>query len=195
MKILILLSALALMYCSEKSTQPVNDDNLSLDHFSTPGNRWIYAYCDSLSSTEDTVTVTVLGSLNQSDTSLWEYSFSTHTDTQYVWVQNDTVTFASVTSQQMREMILVFPLEIGNGWKGHYATDTFSVVAQDTIIVHGVEFKNSWLIEENWGALNDYGRIKIWFDPSVGMLYKHHVGWSFGTANNTSKLLSYSIKK
>ncbi len=195
MKKLILLSVLFVLNCSEKSVQPSNGNYSISDFPNTEGTQWIYSYYDSLNSKADTVTVTVLAALNQGDTSIWQYSFSTYTDSQYVITRDDTIIMRPVNSYKWPETILVFPLQSGNGWKGSSITDTFTVINQETIIVPAGEFENSWFIEENWGAFNDYGRIKIWFEPKVGVIKKHHLGWSFGLANNTWKLLSYTIKE
>jgi len=178
--------------CNNSSTGP---SPFSTDVFPNAlGNTWTYAHHDSLANVSDTLIVTITGETSLSNNQpamIWQYRFSNSVDTTYVFTDGDTVRFVG-NSHPFR---IVFPLSLGSEWKGDYwFNDTIRVLKKEPISVVAATFLDSYKIEEIWIGLNDYGRFTWWFVPSVGFVRIYHTGVSFGTANETFELISYSIR-
>lgn len=179
-------------FCSDDATGPSNSDLSTIEDFpNNPGSWWSYAYYDSLNASADTVLVKVLEKGIQSDTTIWQYTFKTHTDTHLVLAKKDTVKIFSILGYSMPRTIFVFPMDSTSVWLNFLYRD--SVISQQAIEVAAGNFEKAIVIKEEWGAFNDYGQITSWFVPGVGIVKKKHIGWSFGLANNTWELLEYNI--
>lgn len=196
-KVFLIFGVLVLISCSENSTDPVSKNtdqfiSVPVDDFpNTPGTFWKYAWYDSLTATADTVLVSISQNFSAGDTTLWKYHFKTGIDSQFVVIKQDTVNIFEYLNYEYPRYVIVFPLKTGNAWTNRFYED--SVVAVENIQVLG-KTKQAYIIREEWGILNDYGTIKSWFVPGIGIVKKNHTGYSFGTANNTWNLIEYSIK-
>jgi len=178
--------------CNDSSTGPSTS---STDIFPNKlGNTWIYAHHDSLSNLSDTLTVTIVGETtlsNNQSAMIWQYRLSNNIDTVYVFNVGDTVRF--VTNRH--PFRILFPLQIGSKWGGDYGlNDTIRILQKAPISVVAGTFANSYEIQETWGGLNDYGQFTRWFAPNAGLIRIYHTGASFGMANETFELISYSIR-
>ncbi len=161
------------------------------------GDEWKYFYYDSLSSYSDTVLVRIKGDtvFNENRTAKkWEYIYKNKTEYRYVEVLIDTVRIFTNLSYLWQTTKFILPLRVGNGWRGDFVSDTSYVVRKESISVLAGHFAECYLIKETWGALNDYGKVLTWFVPGIGIVKKHHLGWSFGMANKYWELLEYKIK-
>lgn len=164
----------------------------------TVGDEWTYFYFDSLAMASDTVRVQVAGKITTPDSrqlTFWTYQYSSRTDTQYVEVRGDTVRMFADPTLFLEKTRFVFPLKVGKSWKGGFVSDSSRVVDSLSVTVAAGSFPTAFVIEETWAAFNDYGIIHTYFVPEVGIVKKHHRGFSFGLANNYWELLSYRIKK
>ena len=195
---LVLLIPLLLISCRKKSTVTRSHENQVLEYFpNSIGSRFIYFYFDSLSMHSDTVTVSIVDTItydNIKQLTVWEYIYSSKIDTRYVYSSGDTVKIYNDLENWWINTTYLFPLEIGKGWRGGFINDTSTVVDQVSITVPAGEFANTFLIEETWGALNEYGYILTWFVPEVGIVKKLNWqrGWS-SWARETWELIGYHI--
>jgi hypothetical protein len=198
--IFIILSTLlfiVLAYsCNTSITGP--SDEIAENGFPNQiGDEWKYFYYDSLSQSSDTVVVSIIGDTTFSGSrtaKIWQYKFRNNTEYRFVEILGDTVRIYDYLQSLWINTKFVFPLIVGNSWKGDLLNDSSLVISNDSVSVLAGHFKNSYLIQESWGALNDYGKISTWFVPGIGIVKKHHLGWSFGSANNYWELMEYRIK-
>ncbi|MCB0282723.1 MAG: hypothetical protein KDF60_09110 [Calditrichaeota bacterium] len=182
---------LTVISCSE-STETYQDPITYLADFPQgSGSYWVYAYYDSLTSTADTVTVSIENHTAE-NTKLWKYTYTDHTDSLYVKTSGDTLKMSQDSAVEFPRTVIIFPLEKGKSWMHYIYTDSVSAV-QDINVLG--ESKDAFILNENWGAFNDYGQIKRWIVPNLGIVKIRHTGWSFGTANNTWDLLDYHIQE
>jgi hypothetical protein len=195
--LLILLLTLLTASCQKRSTGINGPEDRGLEDFpNTVGSRFVYFYFDSVSMSSDTVVASIVGMITFDSTkqaTVWEYTYSSKTDSKYVYISDDTVKICNDVNTWWGNTIYVFPLKVGKGWKGDFVTDTSTVIDTVAISVPAGEFSHAFVIEEKWGALNDYGQVLTWFVPKVGMIKKHGRGWSFGLANETWELIEYEI--
>ncbi|MER3523973.1 MAG: hypothetical protein C4326_07870 [Ignavibacteria bacterium] len=54
-------------------------------------------------------------------------------------------------------------------------------------------FPVSYLVEKTWGGFNDYGRLRTWLVPRVGIVKLHRKGVSFADANLIWELIESRI--
>jgi hypothetical protein len=204
--LLILFLPLVAASCQKRSTGINGSEDGGVEDFpNTIGSRFVYSYFDSVSMASDTVVASIVGmtaldgtpacqSLSgRKEATVWEYTYSSKTDSKYVYVSGDTVKICSDLNTWWGNTFYVFPLKVGKGWKGDFPTDTSTVVDRVAISVPAGEFSHAFVIEEKWGALNDYGHVLTWLVPKVGMIKTHRRGWSFGLANETWELIEYHI--
>jgi hypothetical protein len=188
--IVLLLLNVSCKNASTPSTEPV-----PADFPNNVGNKWVYSFYDSLSNKSDYLTVTIVGQTANKSASIWQFKYSNRIDTQYVTVTSDTVHFDPHISSPWSSYnnIFLFPLQVGNGWRGDYVLDSTYIAEINSIIVPAGSFSNAYNIVERWGGFNDYGSITSWFVPKVGIVRRYHRGISFGEANDTFSLVSYNI--
>lgn len=183
---------LTLISCSE-TIETYPNSIISFAEFpQSAGSFWVYAYYDSLTSTADTVTVSINNYSVDTNIKLWKYTYNNHTDSLYVKNNGDTLKMSQDPAVEFPRTIIIFPLETGKSWTHFIYTDSVSDI--QNIPVLG-EIKEAFLLTENWGAFNDYGQLKRWIVPGIGIVKIRHTGWSFGTANNTWELLEYHIQE
>jgi len=194
--LLILFLTLVAASCEKRSTGIDGPEDGGLEDFpNTIGSRFVYFYFDSISMSSDTVVASIVGmsALSRIQATVWEYTYSSKTDSKYVYISGDTVMIYNDLNTWWGNTIYVFPLRVGKGWKGDFPTDTSTVIDRVAISVPAGKFSHAFVIEEKWGALNDYGHVLTWFVPKVGMIKTHRRGWSFGLANETWELIEYHI--
>ena len=193
--LLIVSIALLLLNVSCKnSTAPLTNTSTP-DFPNTIGNKWVYSLYDSLSKTSEYLTITIIGQTPDKSSAIWQFKYSDRIDTQFVTVSGDTVRFNPHISSPWSSYnnIFLFPLKVGNGWKGDYLIDSTYVAEINSIIVPAGSFSNAYKIVESWGGFNDYGSIISWFVPKVGIVSLYHKGWSIPVINETFNLVSYNI--
>jgi hypothetical protein len=180
--------------CHKKSTCPRHGE--LPDFPNTIGSRFVYSHFDSLSMTSDTITASIVdtfSSNHQGAVSVWEYRWNSSTRTGKVYYYSDTVMVHDDAISGLGYTIYVFPLEIGKGWKDGLILDTSTVIDRVPVCVPAGIFAGAFLIERRWSGLQVFGHELIWLVPRVGIVKKHHWGWSFGWANQTWELIEYHI--
>jgi hypothetical protein len=195
-KLLLFSLALIISCTGNNAINPIRE--ITVENFPNDvGDFWKYFYYDSLSSYSDIVTVRIIGDtiFNENRTAkIWEYVYTNKTEYRYAETVNDTVRIFNNLQSLWTSTKFIFPLKAGNGWRGDFLSDTSFVERKEPILVSAGYFAECYLINESWGALNDYGRVLTWLVPGIGIVKKHHRGWSFGMANNYWELLEYKIK-
>ncbi len=193
----VIFLLLVLLYsCNDSITNPTNENAIT-DFPNKIGDEWKYFYYDSLTSSADTVIVSIVSdtTFNVNKTAkVWKYTFRNKIEYYFVEILNDTVRIFHSLESFWDNTKFVFPLKVGKKWRGDFVNDSSSVIDRDSISVLAGHFRDSYLIQEGWGALNDYGRVLTNFVPGIGIVKKHHLGWSFGTANNYWELMEYKLK-
>jgi hypothetical protein len=162
----------------------VNVFNQPTDFPSIIGTQFVFLFVNNLSITSDTVIVSIVGNTTfdeNKQATVWEYEFSSKTDTEYVYFSGDTVKVYDDLSSWWINTKYVFPLELGKGWKGDFATDTSTVFDITSISVPAGDFSNAFVIEEAWAVTNEYGHVVTWFVPKVGIVKKLHreIAWTY----------------
>lgn len=167
------------------------------DFPNTNGTWWAYFYYDSLSNYSDTVIVNVFRDtlVNNEALKLWKIYFRNRTETNYVKIRGDTLRIYDDLQTYWITSKYVFPLELGNGWKGDFISDTNQVIDKTNIKIKAGTFSNSFLIKETWKGFNASGQIKTWFVPGIGVVKKHFTGGNFDVANIYWELISFNIQK
>lgn len=163
----------------------------------TEGSQWVYARYDSVAQHRDAVTVLALGldTLPSNTVArIWQRSYSDgRRDTQYVSVVADTLRILSDPNSLWYGAKLVFPLSLGKRWAGDFVTDSYQVLRIGAVAVPAGQFPVSYLVEEQWGMFNDYGRVRTWLVPNIGIVRMDR--WATSSAMNESwELLRYSIR-
>lgn len=196
--IFIILSLLLMACQKEKSGITGFEEQIETNYFpNTIGTKWFYFYYDSLTNYSDTVIVQVVGDTifdGNRKARIWEYRFRTSTERKYVVISGDTVVIGNNLNNTWANTKYILPFEVGNKWAGDFYSDSNYVIEKVPVTVMAGHFPESYLIKEFWGVVNDYGLIYSWFVPGVGIVKKHHLGWSFGMANIYWELMDYHIK-
>lgn len=190
------LSLLSLA-CESSTNRP--DDLIAVSFPSKVGDTWTYAHYDSLSGKAGNVVVTIVDDtiLSGQYATVWQCTYPDEIDTIYVTASSDTVRFidSSPFLQRFREWHgrkFVFPLVVGNKWKGEWWGDSTHVAEKGAVKVMAGDFSEGFKVTERWSGLNDYGSIDTWIVPNIGIVRMHHRGLSFGMANESYELVSYS---
>ena len=191
--------------CGKKPTEPLQlDAEAGFPH--AVGNWWIYDVYDSVRSTSDTVTVTIVDTTrleNGALATVWLYEYPDRVDTQYVTVSGDTVNMYSdrQRSTNFRSARYVLPLEVGNGWRGLLISDSTIVRDKDSVCVTAGCLPGGFRIESNWGGFNVYGHRTDWLVPGIGVV-SIHLQWictvcmgPFPGINEYWDLLSYDVQR
>ncbi len=182
--------------CQKKTTMVPVHETILKDFPNEIGDEWTYFYYDSLASYSDTVTVKIVSEMKldaNRHVKIWEYHYQTKIDTNYVEISGDTVKIYKNLKTQWENTKLVFPLFVGKGWKGDFLNDSSMVKDKLSISVKGHSFPNCYIIEESWGSFNDYGRVKTYFVPAVGIVKKHFSRGTFVFSNEYWELLNFSL--
>ncbi|MBM2841986.1 MAG: hypothetical protein HW412_2514 [Bacteroidetes bacterium] len=166
------------------------------DFPNSQGSRWTYFVYDSLAQRSDTLVVTVGGQTilpGNIPATIWQFAYLTRTDTMFVVVAGDTLRFYRYPNYSFGEVNFLFPLFLGKGWMFLFG-DTNTVVQVGPLITPGGFFSVTYLVEKLWTFPNDYGVLRAWLVPRVGIAKLHRRGVSFGQANVTWELLSYHVQ-
>jgi len=161
---------------------------------------WIYSFHDSVSHQSDTVTVIIVAQTTipgDKPATIWRNTFRSYVDTNYVTISSDTVRVIpkSQINAQWVNTKYIFPLFVGRGWRGDFVSDTSTVTENRSFTVIAGTFANAFRIEEQWGAVNDYGAVSTWFVPKVGVIKLHRTTWGFGSSNELWELISYQLSQ
>jgi hypothetical protein len=162
----------------------------------TEGSQWVYAWYDSILRRRDTVTVSALNLVTlpgNIDARIWQRRWSSGaTDTQYVWIRDDTLRMFSHPGDPYYGRKFVFPLYLGKQWTGDFLRDTSKVTSIQTLPVPAGSF-TTHLVEQSWFGPNDYGHIMTWVAPNVGIvMLRRKEMWNF--ADEEWHLLRYIIR-
>ncbi|MBM2845058.1 MAG: hypothetical protein HW407_370 [Bacteroidetes bacterium] len=169
---------------------------LASDFPNAIGSTWTYAVYDSTIPAVDTLVTTIVGdTVLSSGTSarIWRLRYRSRTETYYVSNARDTVRLHPSPTALWINATYVFPMVLGSSWRGAIASDTNRVAAVGRVATLATTFPKGYLIDEQWGQLNDYGRVFTWLVPQVGIVKLHKREWGFGWANVTWELLRYTI--
>ncbi|HXF99170.1 MAG TPA: hypothetical protein VNL69_00230 [Bacteroidota bacterium] len=161
----------------------------------TEGLQWVYERYDSVAQRRDTVTVLALGLDTLPSNILariWHHFYGDgRRDTQYVSVVADTLRIFSDPNSPWYGAKLVFPLSLGKRWAGDFVRDSYQVLHIGAITVPAGQFPVSYLVEEQRYTFNDYGRVRRWLAPNIGIVrMNRRATWDF--TNESWELLSYS---
>ncbi len=193
--ILMFLTVSLATSCSEKSTSPPAGSFAEVFP-NEVGHSWTYATFDSIAMTPDTTRVTVVGRITFDDGSpgtAWEFASRSEVDTQYVSTFRDTVRFTPGPAYPRTGSKYVFPLRVGVGWSGDFFSDTIWVAESGPMTVPGGIFQNAFRIEERWGFFNDYGQVRTWFVPDVGIVFQETNLFGFSFKHETMNLIDYDL--
>jgi len=156
------------------------------------GFQFTYSLVDSfVNPVYDTVTVIIKGDTtlpNSKQATIWEYNYSTYTDTFFVTTTNDTLRFYSRWDNQRARTVYVFPIKVRNEWKGDFATDTTRVVEEGTVEVPAGNFQKGYRLHESWFGFNDFGDITTWLVPHIGIVKMDRIEY---TSNQKWELIDY----
>ncbi|RMG27387.1 MAG: hypothetical protein D6732_20120 [Methanobacteriota archaeon] len=167
------------------------------------GDEWVYLFTDSTCTycpiKTDTVIVRVVGDtiINGSrQLRIWRYLFPDTVLSNFVEIKDDTVRIYSDLSALWLTEKYVFPLETAKGWKGDFATDTSWVTSIEPVEVPAGRFEKGVVIEERWGAFNDYGFVTTCFVPDVGIVKKRFENIVLGGRTlNRWELIRYKVRQ
>jgi len=138
----------------------------------TVGSRWVYAVHDSISGSNDTVHVMIIGTTRFAGgkpATLWQYRSGTSVDTQYVVRSGDTIRFYRSSDPGSITLGLVFPLSKGR---------TSSVLPPGTTRVQNVltaktpagAFRHSFEVSYRPAVRNLVGGTTYTVAPRVGIV-------------------------
>jgi hypothetical protein len=164
-------------------------------------NVWTYAFFDSLNGKKDTVTIKPLGETlydKRVPAFIWQLKFKNYVDTHYVFLSKNLDSLRIIPNFTSRDryfkLRMSFPLLVGGKWKGEWFNDTIRVIKQESVTINGNFYDKAFYIEEKWGALNDYGNMKVWYLPQTGILKLQRKEWGFGFMNQTWTLIKLEKK-
>ncbi len=162
----------------------------------TEGSQWVYAWYDSILRRRDTVTVSALNLVTLPDNivaRIWQRRWSSGaTDTQYVWIRDDTLRMFSCPRDPYYSRKFVFPLHLGKQWAGDFLWDTSRVTSIQTLSVPA-GLLTTHVVWEWWSGLNDRGNIITWLAPNVGIVMMRRMErWNF--ADEEWHLLRYTVR-
>ena len=202
MKKLIIPLLLAIYLLSTSSSckkTPVTEFNKEFPN--TSGTWWKYKVYDSVTSTLDTITISVLGNSkldNGMDVKIWQInSLNSYkpVDTNYVYSGPDGIKFYYNKSTQSFYKAYKFPLEVGKYWIGIQPQDTIRVISKGDITVPAGTFIDNYIIERRVRYIpNGSLYEKEYFLPNIGVITRVHqafISWPF---SQYWELVAYSIK-
>jgi len=172
-----------------------NFNVMTLNEFPTrTGSQWTYAVYDSLAQRRDTLVVTIFGQTvltGNIPAWIWQLAYRSRIDTQYVSISGDTVRFYLGYSQWTQPNYL-FPLWLSKVWQ-LVPMESTTVTQIGWVETPAGSFPNAYLVEKEWRGYNDYGTLRTWLVPNIGIVKLHRRGTSFGWANVLWELMGYRI--
>ena len=175
-----------------------NGDSIIIEYFPNEfGNKWVYAFYDSMLDETDTLRVTILNPFDTYDSTsynYWQYALSSKIDTVRVKVVGDTA-WIYPSFEDWFLFKFVFPLFVGSSWEysGYY--DIYVVQDKSDLTVPAGTFDEAYLIFRRAYLFNCQGEEKIWYVPKVGIVKRKYKEYHFGTMyeNATYNLVNYSL--
>jgi hypothetical protein len=161
------------------------------------GDKWIYSVYDSLSSSTDTLIISIIGTTisNGKQLSIWTRKSDFYNDTIYVNVSRNTVYFYDDPFPIVVDYKIEFPLEVGRSWiNPDKAHDSSIVKAREPVTVPADNYSDAYRIERDWGSFNVYGHSVTWFVDNVGVVKLYQRIQGFDNIKQTWELLSYSFQ-
>jgi len=194
----VIIFSLLLNTCKQNNSGITSPGSDNIDSYfpNSIGTQWRYFYYDSLCNNSDTVIVEIIADTsfaNDRIARIWEYRYRTSIKRKYVEFLGDTINIYDNLNTLWGNTKFIIPFEIGEKWKGDFATDSSYVEENIPLTVIAGNFSECYIIKETWGVFNDYGQIYTWYVPNVGIVKKHHLGWSFGEANYYWELMDYYL--
>lgn len=166
---------------------------------SSIGSYWEYLRYDSLSDSGDidTILVKIVGdTIFNGKVALVQktkYYKRNRIYYDFITIGNDTVKIFEQLSPPVCTREIVFPLEVGKGWKQNTYHDTSTVLDKVPITTFAGHFPNSYLIKESWQDADSFYECYIWFVLNIGIVKDNYRGYIWGRANSTWELIDYYI--
>ncbi len=165
------------------------------------GTFWKYKVYDSISTINDTLTITIVGTTNLNDgkvVTIWQNKYQTripNTDTSYIYSGSEGIYFYFNKTIQSLYKIYKFPLTIGNYWLGNYVKDTIKVTSKSSINTLAGSFSETYTLTRTArffpnGSLFEQELFK----PNIGLLTSLQINNSGSYSNENWELFSYLIK-
>lgn len=160
--------------------KPASVFNLNKFEFAT-GSYWKYLVHDNLidcipeADCVDTMTVTLMGGkfVNDDYVKIWQYEYLEQTDTEYTYVNQDTLFFARYTDPLFPYRAYKFPITVGDGWVALTYNDSSTVIGLEDITTETYSFKNCSQIETSIWCGDECGHVENdWLVPNVGVVKK-----------------------
>lgn len=196
-KTIILISALFFVIFSCKKQDTTENIKTTVYFPNTIDSYWKYERYDSLTSSIEPLTVSIIGdTLMSTDLyKIWKYEYSNKIEKLYVLQSNDSLIIYNSKIDRIDQLYLI-PFELGNGWiNPDYHSDTSYVSKIQSIMIKEKTYHNVVLIERTAYGLNDYLTEKIWIKPHVGLLKLERNHLILGPyKNETWKLIEYYIQ-
>ncbi len=196
-KILFLIIISLLFAACENSTEnnPAPDNTKTFPN--KVGDKWIYAVHDSVTNSEDTLTISIVGTTtgNGKNLTVWTRKSNFYNDTFYVFIDKNTVYYYTDSYPNVIDNEIVFPLEVGKYWKNpDQISDSSKVIAKETVNVPADNFPDAYRIERNWSSFNVYGHSLTWFVDNVGIVKEYVRIQGFDNIKQTWELLDYTLQ-
>ncbi|RMG20660.1 MAG: hypothetical protein D6732_28530 [Methanobacteriota archaeon] len=139
-----------------------------------PGWHFTYLVKDSIAQPRtDTVEVDIIGDTllpgNRTAT-IWRYQYPDRIDTIYAWIHGDTLRFYYWRNINIAQLVLIFPLKVGQYWRGEIMVDSVIVVDQQPVEVIAGRFEESYRIRHFYWEPNAGGLDYLWLVPDVGIV-------------------------
>jgi hypothetical protein len=195
-KILFVLIIPLILSACENSTENNPPPENAGTFPNTVGDQWVYAVHDSLTGTVDTMTVKIVRTetINGKEATVWSRRSNMFTDTLYVNVNNNVVSYYKDPTLTVVDHKIEFPLETGKYWKNpDRIADSSIVKAIESVAVPVGTYPAAYRIERNWAGLNIYGYSITWFVDNVGIVKMYTKIQGFDIKNETWELLSYTV--
>ena len=141
------------------------------------GNYWNYEIIDNVKNTIDTMRVEIVDwVLNQDMTSyyIWEYEYPDNVDSQFIFINGDTLLMKPSPTVPYLHTSLVFPLNIGVGWSTFQFYDTSTVVSKEYLSVPAGNYYDAYHVETWLWCGDECGHSEHdWYVPEIGLIKKY----------------------
>lgn len=197
MRYIFLILILSIVFiCCKKDNRQIENRSGSEYFPNTIGDYWKYRYVDSFDNSTSFVDVSIVGNKtlsNGQDAKVWQFKFTDHTDTNYVYQISDTIRFLNLYLDIVNTYIV--PLSLNDKWENSFLSDSIEVKGRRTFILNKRNFDNSFLLNEHGYSFN-YSLTRVeWFCPKVGMLTKARKEFNLGPSDNSYwELVEYHLK-
>ena len=197
-KLMVILFLPLIFAACEKSS--VTNPPIGTDVTTFPnkvGDKWVYQVQDSVNNSVDTLTVEIVGTTtgNGKNLSIWVLRSNASTDSEFVNINNNTVSFYTDSYANMVDHKIEFPLVAGNTWyNADQQFDSTIVKTQESVTVPVNTFADAYRLDRKWGSFNVYGFSQTWFVDNIGVVKFYRRIQGFDNIKETWVLISYNIQ-